>query len=358
MGGKGEMNMEKVKVGIIGCGNISSIYLKNLTGTMPHAQVIACADLDESRAIEKAKEFGIQAMSVKEILASPEIKIIVNLTIPKAHAEVCLAAIQAGKSVYVEKPFANTLEDGEKVIALAKEKGVLVGGAPDTFLGAGIQTCKQLIDAGEIGIPVAASACMLCHGHESWHPNPEFYYQPGGGPMFDMGPYYITALVELLGSVRRVSGSARISMPTRTKTTEVNYGEKITVEVPTHIAGVMDFESGAIGTITTSFDVWAHNLPCIEIYGSEGSISVPDPNTFDGPVKVKRFDEAEWREVEITLPYAENSRGLGVDGMAEALLTGVKHKASGALAYHVLEVMHAFFSSSENNAYQMIQSRK
>ncbi len=350
--------MEKIKVGIIGCGNISGIYLKNLTGIMEHAQLVACADLDQERANEKAKEFGIQAMTVKEILESPDIKIIVNLTIPKAHAEVNLAAIQAGKSVYVEKPFANTLEDGMKVLALAKEKGVLVGGAPDTFLGAGIQTCKQLIEAGEIGTPVAASAVMLCHGHESWHPNPDFYYQPGGGPMFDMGPYYITALVELMGSVRRVSGSARISMPTRTKTTEVNFGQKIEVEVPTHISGVMDFESGAIGTITTSFDVWAHNLPCIEIYGTEGSISVPDPNTFDGPVKVKRFDEAEWREVEITLPYSENSRGLGVDGMAKALLTGVKHKASGDLAFHVLEVMHGFYSSSEHNAHQIIKSRK
>lgn len=175
--------------------------------------------------------------------------------------------------------------------------------------------------------------------------------------MFDMGPYYITALVELLGSVRRVSGSARISLPTRTKTTEVNYGEKIDVEVPTHITGVMDFDSGAIGTITTSFDVWTHNQPCIEIYGSEGSISVPDPNTFGGPVKVKRFDEEEWREVEIKLPYSENSRGLGVDGMAQAILTGVKHRATGKLAYHVLEVMHAFFKSSDNNIHQEIESR-
>lgn len=350
-------NSKKIAVGIIGCGNISEIYLKNLSGVMQHAKVVACADLIFERAQAKANEFGLIALTYDEILADKDIEIILNLTIPKAHAQVCIDAINAGKSVYVEKPFASTISEGKKILELAKLKGVLVGGAPDTFLGAGIQTCKKLIEAGEIGKPVAASANMLCHGHESWHPNPEFYYQFGGGPMFDMGPYYLTALVELLGSINRVSGSAQISFPQRTKTTEVNFGEKIDVEVPTHISGVMDFESGAIGTISTSFDVWSHNLPCIEIYGSEGTISVPDPNTFSGPVKVKRFDEENWREIDVTLPYSENSRGLGVDGMAEALLTGREHKANGKLAFHVLEVMHGFYSSSETSAHINIESR-
>lgn len=348
--------MEKIKVGIIGCGNISGIYFTNLTKKFAATELVACADLDFDRAKTKGEEFGVKAVTVDELLADPEIKIVVNLTIPKAHAEVCLAAIDAGKNIYVEKPLAVTREDGKKILEMAKEKGVLVGAAPDTFMGSGIQTCRKLIDDGWIGTPVAATAFMLCHGHESWHPDPEFYYEIGGGPMFDMGPYYLTALVNLLGPVRRVTGSARISFPQRTITSEKKNGKVIHVEVPTHIAGVMDFHSGAVGTIITSFDIWGNNMPRIEIYGSEGTIVVPDPNGFGGNVMVKRFNAEEWTQMPLAFPYDENSRGVGVADMAMSLLTGRKNRASGELAYHVLELMHGFHDASNSDMHYIVES--
>jgi predicted dehydrogenase len=222
--------MNKVKVGIIGCGNISDIYFRNLMQTFQITEVAACADLIAERAAEKAKEFNVpKACSVEELLADPEIRIVVNLTIPAAHTEINLAALNAGKHVHCEKPLAITREDGKKVMDLAKEKGLLAGCAPDTFLGGGLQTCRKLVDDGWIGAPVAATAFMTCHGHESWHPSPEFYYQVGGGPMFDMGPYYLTALVSLLGPARRVTGSARISFPQRTITSAPKFGKIIDV---------------------------------------------------------------------------------------------------------------------------------
>jgi len=277
----------KVKVAIIGCGNISDIYLQNMTGVFENLEVAAVADIIHERADEKAAEYqGVKSMPVDELLADEGIEIVVNLTIPNAHAEVARRAVEAGKSVYNEKPLTIKREEAARLLETAAKKEVLVGGAPDTFLGAGYQTCRKLIDDGWIGEPVAATAFMTCHGHESWHPAPEFYYKIGGGPMFDMGPYYLTALVTLLGPAKRVTGSARITFPERTITSRPLYGKVVEVEVPTHVAGVVDFESGAVATVITSFDVWAANLPRIEIYGSEGSLSCPDPNTFGGPVRL------------------------------------------------------------------------
>lgn len=349
--------MDKVKVGIIGCGNISGIYLKNLTGAFGITEVAACADLIPERAQEKAKEFGVpKACTAAELLADPEISIVVNLTIPAAHTEVNLAALKAGKHVYCEKPLALTREEGKKVIGLAREKGLRVGCAPDTFLGAGLQTCRKLMDDGWIGVPVAATAFMTCHGHESWHPSPEFYYQRGGGPMFDMGPYYLTALVSLLGPVKRVTGSARVSFPQRTITSRPKYGKVVDVEVPTHVAGVMDFENGSVATVITSFDVWSANLPRIEIYGSEGSLAVPDPNTFGGPVLFRLRDRGEWKEIPLLFGYDENSRGAGVADMAHALAAGGGHKANGDLAYHVLDIMQGFHDASASGSHYELQS--
>jgi predicted dehydrogenase len=349
--------MEKVKVGIIGCGNISDIYLKNCTETFNILEVAAVADLIPERAQAKAEKYGInKACTVEELLADPEIKIVINLTIPKAHAEVCIAALEAGKHVHVEKPLSITREDAKKIMDKAKEKGLLVGCAPDTFLGGGIQTCIKLINDGWIGKPVAATAFMTCHGHESWHPDPEFYYKKGGGPMLDMGPYYLTALVSMLGPVKRVTGSTKITYPERTITSQPKFGTKIEVEVPTHVAGVMDFESGAVGTIITSFDVWSANLPRIEIYGSAGSLSVPDPNTFGGPVLVRRAGQSEWMEVPLTHGYSENSRGLGVADMAYAILNSRKNRASGELAYHVLDIMQGFHDASDRSAHYVLES--
>jgi len=349
--------MSKVKVGIIGCGNISDIYLKNCTQVFDNLELVACADLILERAQEKAEQYNIpKACSVEELLADPEIEIVINLTTPDAHAEVCLAALNAGKSVYVEKPLAITREDGKKILDTAKEKGLLVGGAPDTFLGGGIQTCRKLIEDGWIGEPIGATAFMVNHGHESWHPDPEFYYKVGGGPMFDMGPYYLTALISLMGPVKRVTGSARITFPERLITSEPKYGTKITVDVPTHVAGIMDFESGAVGTILTSFDVWDSQLPRIEVYGTAGSMIVPDPNTFDGPVFIKRAGDKDWVEMPLSHGYAENSRGLGVSDMARALRDGTKHRASGDVLYHVLDIMHGFHDASNEGRHIELES--
>jgi predicted dehydrogenase len=300
------------------------------------------------KAQAQAAQYAIpRACTVEELLADPEIEIVVNLTIPQAHYEVALAAVQAGKSVHSEKPLTVKRAEGKALLEAAEAKGVRVGGAPDTFLGGGIQTCRKLIDDGWIGQPIAATAFMLCHGHESWHPAPEFYYKVGGGPMFDMGPYYLTALVNLMGPVQAVSGSTRVTFPKRTITSQPLYGKVVDVEVPTHVVGVLDFASGAVGTIVTSFDVWSADVPRIEIYGTEGSLSVPDPNTFGGPVRVRRMGAKDWSEIPLTHGYAENSRGIGVADMAYALRSGRPHRASGALAYHVLDIMHAIHDAAD-----------
>ncbi len=340
--------MEPTNVGIVGCGNISGIYLKNCQQVFENLRVTACADLIAERAAAKAEEFGVaKACSVEELLGDADVRIVLNLTIPQAHASVALSAVQAGKSVYNEKPLTITREEGRRLLAAAEAGGVRVGGAPDTFLGAGLQTCRQLIDEGAIGEPVAATAFMTCRGHERWHPDPEFFYRPGGGPMFDMGPYYLTALVALLGPVRRVTGSCRISFPTRTITSAPKAGTTIEVQVPTHVAGVLDFACGAVATIITSFDVWGANLPRIEIYGSDGSLAVPDPNGFGGPVRILRGGQKDWSDVELTRPYAANSRGIGVADLAAGLASGRDHRAGGRLAYHVLDVMHAIHDASQ-----------
>lgn len=348
--------MEKVKIGIIGCGNISGIYLEKAQ-TFKIIEVAGCADLDFSRAKAQGDKYGVPAREVGDILADPGIEIIVNLTTPDAHAKVGLAALKAGKSIYNEKPLSIQREDALELLRIASAEGLRVGCAPDTFLGAGLQTCRRVIDQGRIGQPIAATAFMMCHGHESWHPSPEFYYQVGGGPMFDMGPYYLTALIHLLGPVDRVSGSARISMPSRTITSQPKFGKVIDVEVPTHVAGTLDFKNGAIGTIITSFDVWKHSFPCIEIHGTEGSLRVPDPNGFGGKVEIFRPDNSGWEEVEYTHDYSVNTRSLGVADMAHAIRSGRPHRASGALAYHVLDIMHAIHDASSSDRFVRLTSQ-
>ncbi|MBM3262940.1 MAG: Gfo/Idh/MocA family oxidoreductase [candidate division Zixibacteria bacterium] len=348
--------MKPVKVGVVGCGTISGVYFQ-AGQRFPAFDIVACADILSDKAEARATEFGIpKACSVEELLADPDIELVINLTIPAAHAEVGVAALEAGKSVYNEKPLAVTREDGLRMLELAKRKGVRIGGAPDTFMGGGIQTCRKLVDDGWIGAPVAATAFLLGHGHESWHPNPDFYYQPGGGPMFDMGPYYLTALTVLMGAVRRVTGATRITFPERTITSQPKYGEKIQVNVPTHVAGLLDFASGAIGTVITSFDVWAHGLPRIEIYGTEGSLSVPDPNGFGGEVRIRRAGASEWSVMPLSHGYIEQSRGVGVADMAYALGSGRPHRANGELAYHVLDIMHAIHDASRDGKHVELSS--
>ncbi len=345
----------KIRVGIIGCGNIFPQYIKGCRA-FNILEVVACADLLVDRAEARAKEFDIPKFSsVEALLGDPDVDVVVNLTIPNSHADVSLKGLAAGKHVYSEKPFAITREDGKAILAAAQSKGLRVGCAPDTFLGGGLQTCRKLIDDGVIGVPVAATAFMAGHGPESWHPNPDFFYKQGAGPLFDMGPYYLTALVHLLGPVRRVTASARISFPERIATSAALNGHRIPVEVPTHVAGVLDFAQGAVATLITSFDVWAHNLPRIEIYGSEGSLSVPDPNTFRGPVKVRLAGEKEWREVPLT-HSDEVGRGIGVADMAHGFVYGRPHRASGELAYHVLDLMLSLFDASAEGRHILIES--
>ncbi len=347
--------MASTKIGIIGCGNISPVYFQ-AAKRMKALDLVGCTDMLFERAQARAQEYGTQAFTVDQMLAHPDVGVIINLTIPKAHGEIGLRAVAAGKSVYNEKPLALSRDEAREMLAIAARNGVRVGGAPDTFMGAGIQTCRKLIDDGAIGEPIAATAFMMGHGHESWHPDPDFYYQPGGGPMFDMGPYYLTALGALIGPVKRVSGSTRITFRERTITSKPKAGQKITVRVPTHVVGVMDFANGAIGTIITSFDVWKHSMPRIEIYGTEGSLLAPDPNSFGGPVMLAKAGEKEWTDIPLVHSYADQSRGLGVADMVSAIRAGRAHRASGELAYHVLDIMHAIHDASDTGAHVSLQS--
>lgn len=348
--------MKTLRAGVIGCGAISAAYFRGCA-IYDSLKIVACADLDHGRAKARAAEFGVpRALSVDALVADPEVDLVINLTVPQAHAPVCRAALEAGKHAYVEKPLALNRDDAGALLALAEARGLRLGCAPDTFLGAGIQTSRLAVDTGLIGTPVAAVAFCCGHGHESWHPSPQFYYQKGGGPLFDMGPYYLTALVNLLGPARRVAASTRTTFATRTITSQPLAGTVIPVETPTHLAGTVDFESGAIASIVMSFDMWHHNLPRIELYGSEGSLVVPDPNHFDGPVLLRRHDEKEWRTV-APRHTAGIGRGTGVADMAAAILASRPHRASGALAAHVVDIMQAFDESSTSGRHVVLSSR-
>ncbi len=341
---------EKVQVGLIGCGAISGAYLK-YAQYFPILQVAACADLNMDAARYRATEFGVpKVCSVEELFKDDEIDIVLNLTIPKAHVPVSLAAIRAGKHVYCEKPLGVNRAEGKKVIDAARKKSVRVGCAPDTFMGAGIQTARKLIDDGAIGRPIAFTAFMMGPGHESWHPNPQFYYDVGGGPMLDMGPYYLTALLNLLGPVKRITGAASIAIPNRTVTSPPKFGTKIKVHTPDHICGTMEFVSGAVGTIITSF---ATRFPSydgkqpITIYGTDATIRVPDPNQFDGPVHIRKKEDPDWIAVSHAFPV-NYGRALGLADMAQAIRSKRKHRASGDLGFAVLDLMQGFLDSSKS----------
>lgn len=340
---------DKVKVGVVGCGAISGNYFTNARN-LPILDIVACADLNMEAAKAKAEEFGVPKVgTVEELLADDDIEMVLNLTIPKAHAPVALQAIAAGKHIYSEKPFGVSREEGNAVLEAAKGKGLLVGCAPDTFMGAGIQTARKVIDEGTIGEPVAFTAFMMGRGCEAWHPNPEFFYEPGGGPMFDMGPYYLTALLNMLGPVKRISGTASIAVPERTILSQPKAGKKIHVTTPDHICGTIEFENGAVGTIITSFATYfaSYDGACpITVFGSEGTLRVPDPNGFDGTVQMRLAGEEEWQEV----PHAfvkGYGRSVGLADMAYAVRSGRSHRASGNQAFAVLDLMQGFLDASE-----------
>lgn len=349
--------MKPVQVGVVGCGNISDIYF-DVARKFDVLQIARCCDLDSAKAASQAAKHRLpSSCGLDELLADPAIEIVLNLTVPHAHAEVALKALQCGKSVYGEKPLAVRLEDGRQIVEQARAAGLLVGSAPDTFLGAAQQTARRAIDSGIIGRPIAANAFMLSQGVEHWHPNPEFYYKSGGGPMFDMGPYYIASLVNLLGPVKRVTGSVNMLTPQRTISSKPRAGQVIQVEVPTHVCSLLEHEGGAITTLVTSFDVKATALPNIEIYGSGATLSVPDPNMFGGNVKYRAAGSRWWKKVKQVHHYAGNSRGVGLAEMAAAKRAGRPHRASGDLGLHTLEVMHAIHMAATEGRHVDIASR-
>ncbi|TDV46100.1 Gfo/Idh/MocA family protein [Actinophytocola oryzae] len=347
---------DALRVGLVGIGNISGQYLETLP-RLPGVALVAAADLDPTREVP-----GVRMMSPEALYAADDVDVVLNLTVPQAHAEVALAAIEAGKHVYGEKPLALSTVEGQSVLAAASAAGVRVGCAPDTVLGTGIQTARRCVDEGVIGTPVAATAFMVTPGHERWHPTPEFYYRPGGGPLFDMGPYYLTALITLLGPVRRVTGLTSTPRAERVIGRGPRAGTAFPVSTPTHVAGTLEHASGALTTLMMSFDVWEANLPRIEVYGTAGSLSVPDPNNFSGEVHVftpeaaGRPDSAGWTAVAPSAGHRNAGRGIGLADLAESLADGTDHRASGALAYHVLDVMESLLRAAEEGTTQDIAS--
>jgi len=345
-----------LRIGVVGAGQISGAYLGTLR-RLSNVAVVAVADLNEARAEAAAAAApGARPLAVAELLAAADVDLVLNLTIPAAHAEVAHAAIAAGKHVYGEKPLAVTAAQGREVLAAAARAGVRLGCAPDTVLGTGMQTARACLDAGQIGTPVAATAFMVTPGHERWHPAPEFYYQPGGGPLFDMGPYYLTALVTLLGPVRRVAGMAATPRPTRTIGSGPRAGAEIDVTVATHVTGVLEHASGALSTLVMSFDVWAGRLPYIEVYGTGGSLSLPDPNGFGGVVQVFSGGAKDWTPAPEAGGYRGAERGYGVSDLASALATGTAHRANGEIAYHVLDVMETLLDAAGSRLFAGVTS--
>jgi len=348
--------MKPVGIGVVGCGNISSAYLK-AAKHFPILEIVAVADAHPAAALARAEEFGLRAKSVEALLDDPAVEIVLNLTVPTAHVEVGLKAIAAGKHVHSEKPLGVNVAEARRLIDAAEAKGLRLGCAPDTFLGGAHQTARQCIDQGLIGRAVGGTAFFMCPGHERWHPNPGFYYQPGGGPMLDMGPYYITDLVNLLGPVESVIGVATRPRSERTISSEPLKGQRIPVHIATHVTGALLFVSGAAVSVTMSFDVAKHRHLPLEIYGEGGALLVPDPNYFGGQIEFAATGE-DWREIPTEHIYADgNYRVIGLADMATALRTDRPHRASGALAFHVLEVMEAFQISSDDGRAVAIASR-
>ncbi len=335
---------------------ISKSYL-NTFSRCDFIEVIACCDLDKKRAEEIALSYNIpRVYDIEDFFQDNEIELVVNLTVPSAHGEIHLRALHAGKHTFGEKPLAANTKEGKEILDLAAKKGLRVGSAPDTFLGAGIQMCQQIIDDGQIGEPVGATAFMMSHGPESFHPRPQFLYQSGAGPLFDMGPYYLTAMIALLGPVKKVTASANMRFTKRMITASENYGEWFAVSTPTNVASILDFHNGSIGNMIMSFDVWGTGHEKLEIYGTKGTISVPDPNRFSGEVKLQKEGEAHFSSYPITSGYIDNTRGIGVIDMVRAIFQKKPHRASGELAFHVLEIMESVLKSSQEARHCNIQS--
>jgi predicted dehydrogenase len=353
--GKPLKTTDSLKIGIIGCGAIIAQYLANFR-RLDQIELVAVADLDPARAQAVADDYdGVRALSVDGLLAADDVDLVLNLTIPAAHAEVALKAIAAGKSVYGEKPLAANTAEARQVLEAAREAGVVVGCAPDTVLGTGIQTARKAIDDGLIGAPISATATMVTPGHERWHPNPDFYYQPGGGPLLDMGPYYVSALVTLLGPVVSVIGAASHTRSERTIGSGQRAGETVPVNIDSHVSGVLVHASGALSTLFMSFDAVKSKSPNIEVHGERGSLVVPDPNHFDGDVQLFALGADNWQTLPISAGYVDSGRGFGIADLA-ATPPGTEPRAGGQLAYHVLDVMESVLASARTGSAVQVKS--
>ena len=360
--------MSRFGIGVVGCGNISMTYMRN-AALFGGVELRACADLTPGLAALRAEEYGIRADSVEALLKADDIDIVLNLTVPNAHFDVSMAALSAGKHVFTEKPLATTAERGRALVAEAEHRHLALGSAPDTFLGAAGRLARRIVDEGEIGGVVAGTAFMMGRGMEHWHPNPAFYYQPGGGPVLDMGPYYLTMLVNLLGSVARVSAMGRTGSADRLITAEGPLkGTRFPVETPTSVMALLEFASGPMVTFCMSWDVFRHSIPPIELHGTAGSIRLPDPDTFGGTLAVSRAG-ADWQEMPthdtlhgrnnwpFATPDRANYRMLGVAELVRALAEGRSPRASGALALHVLDVMEAVLDSAAEGGSRHVAGR-
>ena len=340
-------------VGIIGAGYISGQYLATLS-RLPELQLVAIADVVADRARATAANVaGLDAMTVDEMLATEAIDVIVNLTVPAAHAEVSLAVLRAGKSIYSEKPLATSTVDARAILQAAEHRGLRVGCAPDTVLGSGIQSARKVIDDGTLGRVVAASATMMVPGHELWHPQPNFYYQPGGGPLFDMGPYYLSALVTLLGPIASVDARSSRPKTVRTIATGEHAGTPFPVEIDTHVSALVEHSSGALTTLTMSFDVVATMSANIEVHGDLGSMIVSDPNTFDGVPELMMLGHESWQYAPETTGYVNGGRGIGLLDFADS---SADIRASGHLGFHVLDVMESILESAREGRRHEISS--
>ncbi len=333
------------RIGIVGCGNIAPVYAATLS-EFDWIEIAAFADGVPGRAASFAQRYGGAAMELDDLLTDSSIDAVVNLTPAHAHAAVTRQCLEAGKSVFSEKPLGIDFDEGRALVELANNSGLRLGCAPDTFLGAGLQAASAAIDRGLIGEPLAANAFMLSSGPEWWHPNPEIFYGPGAGPLFDMGPYYLTALVQLLGPAHSIFASAKVGIGDRVMHSKGRVGEVVTATTPTHVASIIDFVGGATATLVTSFDVKATRLRNIEIYGSEATLVVPDPNTFGGPLKLRSLIADDWRDLTLPTPNVAQQRGIGLADMLSATAAGRPHRASAELALHVLELMSGALRSS------------
>ncbi|MCI7020592.1 MAG: Gfo/Idh/MocA family oxidoreductase [Eubacteriales bacterium] len=336
------------QVGIVGCGMISEIYIQNIQTLFSDALAVrGVFDQNQENVRRRAEQFALPCRysTMEQMLQDPLIDIVLDLCPPAAHYSVNRQALEAGKHVYSEKPLAATFDQGQHLVELARQKGVRLGCSPDVPLGSMIQTARKLVEDGAIGRVVGATANLIKQGVETWHPNPNFLYQPGGGPLMDMGPYYLTALLHIVGPFASVSAMDAISFPTRRITSEPHYGEIIQVNVPTYVNALLQFTSGALATFTATFDVWNSKLPYLEIYGETGSILVSDPNRFGGPVMLAK-PGSTYEQVPVRFPYGDNSRGLGLHDMAEAISGGTIPRADGQYALHILETMTAISTSA------------